>query len=84
MIQQQRTLAMNWEMKGVRDAFGVAIGLHVFLLIWNPVLMKSKPIIPQEMLMQVEYREVLPPPPPEVKAEPKKKAGSKKGQEGRH
>ncbi len=50
-----------------------AMGMHVGLLVWNPVILPPSSLKPPEFLMQVEYRETLPELPKPVIEKPKPK-----------
>jgi len=69
------TRVLHWEdayMPGKMGPFTAAIVAHVFMFIWNPIVMRSGNFDPLSQYMQVKYEDKLPTPPPVVKPAPKK------------
>lgn len=66
---------------GLKNPVLMALGAHVAMFIWNPIVLPAGTANPAQVLMQVEYRETLPempkpvvePPKPKVVEKPKPK-----------
>ncbi|OGR89607.1 MAG: hypothetical protein A2992_07625 [Elusimicrobia bacterium RIFCSPLOWO2_01_FULL_59_12] len=64
----------------MRNTYGLALGAHVILFIWNPVVLPGSAMNPAQILMQIEYRDKPPEPPkpPVVQKKVEKKPVVKK------